>query len=211
MRVLSRRLASLAAILTATFILLLSPVPAHASDVDLQIPQLSQPVHGIAGNVLLEFGLIICALGLAFGMIIYNRLKNMPVHRSMLEVSELIYETCKTYMITQLKFIIKLWVFIMLVLVVYFGFLAKDANGNHLGALKVSIIVLFSLIGIFGSYGVSWFGIRINTFANSRAAFGSLAGKPFPVYAIPLQARKPSTSQLRIHSAMQCRACSRHP
>ena len=91
-------------------------------------------------------------------------------------------------MITQLKFILKLELFIGLVLVVYFGFLAEDASGHHLGAVKVAIIVLFSLVGIFGSYGVSWFGIRINTFANSRAAFGSLAGKPYPVYAIPLQA-----------------------
>jgi K(+)-stimulated pyrophosphate-energized sodium pump len=106
----------------------------------------------------------------------------------MLEVSELIYETCKTYMITQLKFILKLELFIGLVLIVYFGFLAKDAEGQHLAPLKVAIIVLFSLVGIFGSYSVSWFGIRINTFANSRAAFGSLAGKPYPVYAIPLQA-----------------------
>ena len=132
--------------------------------------------------------MIVCGLGLIFGMVIYNRLKNMPVHRSMLEVSELIYETCKTYMITQLKFILKLEVFIVLVLVAYFGFLARDANNQPLGAIKVGVIVLFSLVGIFGSYGVSWFGIRINTFANSRAAFGSLAGKPYPVYAIPLQA-----------------------
>jgi K(+)-stimulated pyrophosphate-energized sodium pump len=188
MRCFSRRLATLAAILTVGACSLLFPITAQASDADLNIPPLNEPIHGIAGNTLLTFGLLICGLGLVFGLVIYNRLKNMPVHRSMLDVSELIYETCKTYMTTQLKFILKLWFFIMLVLVVYFGFLARDASGNHLGALKVSVIVLFSLIGIFGSYGVSWFGIRINTFANSRAAFGSLAGKPYPVYAIPLQA-----------------------
>jgi K(+)-stimulated pyrophosphate-energized sodium pump len=188
MRMLSRRIASLLLIFTCLFTLFLTPRSAHASDADLKIPPLTAPIHGIAGNVLLEFGLIICCLGLVFGLIIYNRLKNMAVHRTMLEVSELIYETCKTYMITQLKFILKLELFIGLVLIVYFGFLAQDAHGQHLGALKVTIIVLFSLIGIFGSYGVSWFGIRINTFANSRAAFGSLAGKPYPVYAIPLQA-----------------------
>jgi K(+)-stimulated pyrophosphate-energized sodium pump len=184
----SRKLSSLAALFIAGFVLLCLPQSAHANEADLRIPSLETPFHGIAGTTLLEFGLIVCGLGLAFGLVIYNRLKNMPVHRSMLEVSELIYETCKTYMITQLKFILKLELFIGAVLVVYFGFLARDASGEHLGAVKVAIIVLFSLIGIFGSYGVSWFGIRINTFANSRAAFGSLAGKPYPVYAIPLQA-----------------------
>jgi K(+)-stimulated pyrophosphate-energized sodium pump len=176
----------LAALAAIPFLLI--PQSARASEADLRIPPLTETFHGIGGRTLLELGLIVCGLGLVFGLVIYNRLKNMAVHRSMLEVSELIYETCKTYMITQLKFILKLELFIGLVLIVYFGFLAQDANGQHLGAVKVAIIVLFSLIGIFGSYGVSWFGIRINTFANSRAAFGSLAGKPYPVYAIPLQA-----------------------
>jgi K(+)-stimulated pyrophosphate-energized sodium pump len=188
MRMLSRRITSLVVFFSVIFALALSPQSAHANDADLKIPPLTAPIHGIPGNVLLELGLLVCGLGLVFGLIIYNRLKNMAVHRTMLEVSELIYETCKTYMVTQLKFILKLELFIGLVLIVYFGFLARDASGEHLGFLKVSVIVLFSLIGIFGSYGVSWFGIRINTFANSRAAFGSLAGKPYPVYAIPLQA-----------------------
>jgi K(+)-stimulated pyrophosphate-energized sodium pump len=188
MRMLSRRITSFVLILTGILTLSLTPQSVRASDADLHIPSLAAPIHGIAGNVLLEFGLIICGLGLVFGLIIYNRLKNMAVHRTMLEVSELIYETCKTYMVTQLKFILKLELFIGLVLIVYFGFLAKDTTGQHLGWLKVTIIVLFSLIGILGSYSVSWFGIRINTFANSRAAFGSLRGKPYPVYAIPLQA-----------------------
>jgi len=115
-------------------------------------------------------------------MVIFTRLKNMPVHRSMLEVSELIYETCKTYLITQGKFILLLEVFIGVIMLFYFGVL------QHFSAMKVTIILLFSLIGIAGSYGVAWFGIRVNTFANSRAAFAGLAGLPYPIYAIPLQA-----------------------
>ena len=100
----------------------------------------------------------------------------------MLEISELIYETCKTYLITQGKFILALEVLIGGVMVLYFGVL------QHMDVVKVVTILLFSLIGIAGSYGVAWFGIRVNTFANSRTAFASLRGKPFPTYAIPLQA-----------------------
>ncbi len=172
------------------FILFLSPNFVHASDADLRIPPLQEgyQLHGIGGKTLLESGLVVCLFGLIFGMVIYRRLKNLPVHKSMLDVSELIYETCKTYLTTQLKFILTLEMFIGAVLVVYFGFLAKDDHNQPLGAAKVSVIILFSLVGIFGSYFVAWFGIRINTFANSRAAMGSLAGKPYPVYAIPLQA-----------------------
>ena len=113
---------------------------------------------------------------------IYMRLKNMPVHRSMLEVSELIYETCKTYLVTQGKFILILELFIGVIMVFYFGVL------QHFSAMKVTVILLFSLVGIAGSYGVAWFGIRVNTFANSRAAFAGLRGMPYPIYAIPLQA-----------------------
>jgi K(+)-stimulated pyrophosphate-energized sodium pump len=171
--------------------LLLGPSVASASDADLRIPDLNAyQFAGIGGHTLLSFGLIVCALGLVFGLVIYRKLKNLPVHRTMLEVSETIYETCKTYLQTQLKFILLLELFIGAVLIVYFGFLAKEGP-NHdqpLGPMKVAVIVLFSLVGIFGSYGVSWFGIRINTFANSRAAMGSLGGKPYPVYAIPLLA-----------------------
>jgi K(+)-stimulated pyrophosphate-energized sodium pump len=127
-------------------------------------------------------GLVVCVLGLLFGLVIYAQLKKMPVHESMLEISELIYETCKTYLITQGKFILILEVFIGLVIALYFGFLVK------LGMTKVVIILLFSLVGIAGSYGVAWFGIRVNTFANSRTAFASLRGKPYPCYAIPLKA-----------------------
>ena len=125
---------------------------------------------------------MVCLLGLVFGLVIFRQLKNLPVHKSMLEISELIYETCKTYLITQGKFILLLEVFIGIIMVVYFGVL------RHFEPLKVAVILLFSLIGIGGSYGVAWFGIRINTFANSRTAFASLKGKPYPIYAIPLKA-----------------------
>jgi K(+)-stimulated pyrophosphate-energized sodium pump len=114
------------------------------------------------------------------------RLKNLPVHRAMREISELIYETCKTYLITQGRFILFLWVFIAVIITLYFGWL-KPVPGKSV-ALTLPIILLFSLIGIAGSYGVAWFGIRVNTFANSRTAFASLPGKPFPVYRIPLEA-----------------------
>ena len=138
--------------------------------------------HGINGRTLLMAGLVVCLGGLAFGLVIFTRLKNLPVHKSMRDISELIYETCKTYLITQGKFILLLELFIGAIMVIYFGVL------QHMGALKVTIILLFSLIGIAGSYGVAWFGIRVNTFANSRAAFAGLRGMPFPIYAIPLSA-----------------------
>ena len=138
--------------------------------------------QGINGRTLLMGGLVVCVFGLAFGLVIYMQLKNLPVHRSMLEISELIYETCKTYLITQGKFILLLELFIGMIMVFYFGVL------QHFAPMKVAIILLFSLIGIAGSYGVAWFGIRVNTFANSRAAFAGLRGKPYPIYAIPLSA-----------------------
>ena len=138
--------------------------------------------HGINGRTLLMSGLVVCLGGLAFGLVIFTRLKNLPVHKSMRDISELIYETCKTYLITQGKFILLLELFIGAIMVIYFGVL------QHMDALKVTVILLFSLIGIAGSYGVAWFGIRVNTFANSRAAFAGLRGMPFPIYAIPLSA-----------------------
>jgi K(+)-stimulated pyrophosphate-energized sodium pump len=140
------------------------------------------PDLGSEGRTLLMIGLGVCFAGLVFGLVIYNQLKNMPVHKSMLEVSELIYETCKTYLITQGKFILILEIFIGAVIALYFGVL------QHFSLLKVAVILLFSLIGIAGSYGVAWFGIRVNTFANSRTAFAALRGKPYPCYAIPLKA-----------------------
>jgi K(+)-stimulated pyrophosphate-energized sodium pump len=152
-------------------------------EANLIIPDLSSvDFLGIPGRTLLMGGLVVCALGLLFGLVIYGQLKRMAVHQSMREVSELIYETCKTYLITQGKFILILEVFIGLVMLLYFGFLVG------LAPMKVAIILGFSLVGIAGSYGVAWFGIRINTFANSRTAFASLRGKPYPCYSIPLKA-----------------------
>ena len=161
-------------------------VPEHqpGGEANLIIPDLSQVTFlgGIRGHSLLMGGLGVCALGLLFGLVMYSQLKRLPVHESMREISELIYETCKTYLIRQGKFILILEIFIGFVIVLYFGFLVKFP------ATKVAIILLFSLIGIAGSYGVAWFGIRINTFANSRTAFASLKGKPYPCYSIPLRA-----------------------
>jgi K(+)-stimulated pyrophosphate-energized sodium pump len=138
--------------------------------------------QGITGANLLAWGLLVCALGLVFGLVIYQQLKKMPVHKSMLEISELIYETCKTYLFTQGKFIAFLWLFIAVIIGVYFGYF------QSMGAVKTLVILAFSVLGIAGSAGVAWFGIRVNTFANSRTAFASLRGKPFPTYAIPLKA-----------------------
>jgi len=138
--------------------------------------------NSINGHNLLMIGILICMLGLLFGLAMYMNLKKLPVHRAMREISELIYETCKTYLVTQGKFILILEIFIGIIIVLYFGVL------SGMEAFRVVIILAFSLIGIAGSYGVAWFGIRVNTFANSRTAFASLEGKPFPLYAIPLKA-----------------------
>jgi K(+)-stimulated pyrophosphate-energized sodium pump len=152
-------------------------------EANLQLPDLSQvKFSGVDGHTLLLFGLIVCVLGLLFGLAIYTHLKNLPVHKAMREISELIYETCKTYLITQGKFILILEAFIAVIIAMYFGLLLKFE------ATRVVIILLFSLVGIAGSYGVAWFGIRVNTFANSRTAFAGLEGKPYPLYAIPLKA-----------------------
>jgi K(+)-stimulated pyrophosphate-energized sodium pump len=152
-------------------------------EANLKLPDLSQvKFFGIDGHTLLLLGLVVCFLGLLFGLAIYMQLKKLPVHQSMREISELIYETCKTYLITQGKFILILEVFIAVIIILYFGLLLKFE------ALRVLIILFFSLVGIAGSYGVAWFGIRVNTFANSRTAFASLEGKPYPIYAIPLKA-----------------------
>jgi K(+)-stimulated pyrophosphate-energized sodium pump len=162
-----------------------TPASETGGEANLKLPDLSQVsfLNGINGSKLLTIGLIFCALGLLFGLMIYVQLKNLPVHRSMREISELIYETCKTYLITQGKFILILEAFIAVVIVLYFGILHHEY-----GAAKVIIILAFSLVGIAGSYGVAWFGIRVNTFANSRTAFAGLKGKPYPIYAIPLKA-----------------------
>ncbi len=156
-------------------------------EANLKLPDLSSvQFFGMNGRTLLMIGLAVCALGLLFGLLIFLNLKNLAVHKSMKEISELIYETCKTYLVTQGKFIMILWVFIGAIIVLYFGFLSP-VPGKPL-AVTLPVILLFSLIGIGGSYGVAWFGIRVNTFANSRTAFAGLEGKPFPIYAIPLKA-----------------------
>jgi K(+)-stimulated pyrophosphate-energized sodium pump len=156
-------------------------------EANLVLPDLSS-VHffGLTGHNLLMIGLLFCAAGLLFGLVIFEQLKNMPVHRSMREMSELIYETCKTYLVTQGKFIMLLWAFIAVIISLYFGWLAP-VPGKPI-AVTLPVILLFSLIGIAGSYGVAWFGIRVNTFANSRVAFAGLKGKPYPLFAIPLKA-----------------------
>jgi K(+)-stimulated pyrophosphate-energized sodium pump len=156
---------------------------AGGGEVNLILPDLSTvDVGGYASRSLLMGGMVVSALGILFGLVILYQLKNLPVHRSMREISELIYETCKTYLLTQGKFIAILEIFIAAVIVLYFGFL------SGLEPLRVVIILLFSVIGILGSYSVAWFGIRVNTYANSRTAFASLEGRPYPVYAIPLKA-----------------------
>ena len=160
-----------------------------AGEAALKLPDLSQVSFfngSIDGHKLLLIGILFCLFGLAFGMTIFVRLKNLPVHRSMREISELIYETCKTYLVTQGKFILLLWAFIAVIIAAYFGWLSP-VPGKPVG-LTLPIILGFSLVGIAGSYGVAWFGIRVNTFANSRTAFASLPGKPYPVYQIPLEA-----------------------
>jgi len=157
-------------------------VSAFASEANLVLPDLSSVSFfgGISGSALLTAGLLVCVFGLIFGFIQFKSIKNLPVHKSMLEVSELIYETCKTYLITQGKFIIILEVLLAVIIAVYFA-------NTGFEFYKIAIIILCSIIGILGSYAVAWFGMRINTFANSRAAFASLKGKPFPTFAIPLK------------------------
>ncbi len=158
---------------------------AQGGEEELKLPDLHTATFldgAVTGPTLLLVGLGVSVLGMAFGLMMYMKQKNLPVHASMREVSELIYETCKTYLITQGKFLLVLEAFIGAIIVVYFGFL------RGLPIFEVLIILACSLIGIGGSFGVAWFGIRVNTFANSRTAFASLRGKPYPCYAIPLQA-----------------------
>src|SRR5450759_245996 len=153
-------------------------------EVNLKLPRLDSVTFlgGISGSNLLMGGLVVSALGLIFGLIIFARLRNMAVHDSMREVSELIYETCKTYLATQGRFLCILEGFMAVIIVFYFGFMLS------LAAYKVAIILAFSVVGISGSFLVAAFGMRVNTFANSRTAFAALKGKPFPCYDIPLQA-----------------------
>jgi K(+)-stimulated pyrophosphate-energized sodium pump len=189
------------AIAAAVSAALIWPAAAHAGEDQLILPELrSQNFFGINGHALLTIGLIICVLGILFGLVIYAQLKKLPVHRAMLEVSDLIYETCKTYLQNQGRFILLLWVCIAAVMIGYFGFLQSSGpeGGNMVPAqndltqyskpFQVFMILAWSLIGIAGSYTVAWFGMRVNTFANSRTAMASLSGKARPVYSIPLRA-----------------------
>ncbi|MEQ1570114.1 MAG: sodium-translocating pyrophosphatase [Myxococcota bacterium] len=174
------RLKRWAAVLPA----LLLGAPAFASEADLVMPDLGSVTFagGIDGWTLLLLGLFVCVGGLGFGAFMYTKVKNLPVHGSMLEISELIFETCKTYLLTQGRFILILEALIGSIIVLYFGWISPLKSGFG----GVLLVLVFSLVGIAGSYGVAWFGIRINTFANSRTAFASLQGKPFPTYDIPL-------------------------
>src|SRR3954454_19565853 len=181
------RLSSVLGVLTAALSFLAAPAAFaqhEGGEASLVLPDLGSVkfLGSIPGSTLLSIGIIVCVLGLGFGLVIFRQLKNLPVHKSMLEISELIYETCKTYLVTQGKFILLLELFIGVIMIFYFAVL------RNFDSLKVAVILLFSLIGIGGSYGVAWFGIRINTFANSRTAYASLKGKPYPIYAIPLKA-----------------------
>jgi K(+)-stimulated pyrophosphate-energized sodium pump len=151
-------------------------------EVNIQLPDLSQGEFlGINGHQILMSGLFVCVLGLLFGAWTYTGVKKLPVHPSMAEISELIYETCKAYMVQQGKLLLVLELFIGTIIVAYFWMIGFEAY-------KIAIILIFSLIGMGGSYGVAWFGIRINTLANSRTAFASLSGKAWPVCDIPLRA-----------------------
>ncbi|MGA8109254.1 MAG: sodium/proton-translocating pyrophosphatase, partial [Acidobacteriaceae bacterium] len=153
-------------------------------EANLQLPDLSQ-VHflgGINGHALLLYGPLACVLGMVFGLFMYAHLKGLPAHRSMLEVSQLIWETCKTYLINQGKFLLLLWSFIAVVMLAYFGLLMHDPAG------RVIIILAFSVLGMAGSYIVAWFGIRVNTLANSRSAWASLGGNPYRAFSVPLKA-----------------------
>ncbi len=170
-----RRLAAPGAL--AALLALVLPAAALASELDLQLPTLLPEQRN-----LLFMGLGVCVLGMLFGLAMFNQVKAMPAHQSMLDVSKIIYETCKTYLLQQGRLLAVLELFIAACIVVYFGLL------QHLGAGRVVTIILFSIVGILGSYGVAWFGIRMNTLANSRTAFASLKGQPVHVYEIPLQA-----------------------
>ncbi|MBI2345908.1 MAG: sodium-translocating pyrophosphatase, partial [Deltaproteobacteria bacterium] len=173
----------IAGVIALTGILVITP--AFASEVELKIPELTSTytLFGqlVSGRTILGLGMVVCLLGAVFGLLKFLDIKRLPAHRSMTEMSELIYETCKTYLIQQGKLLLLLWVFIGACIFYYFFSL------QHMALPKVLVIMLWSVIGILGSYSVAWFGMRINTYANSRTAFASLAGKPFPVMEIPLR------------------------
>jgi K(+)-stimulated pyrophosphate-energized sodium pump len=155
----------------------------HGGEATLVLPDLATAsVFGVSGHVVLLAGLLVCVLGLGFGVAAYRQLRTLPVHRSMREVSELIYTTCKAYLAKQGRFLMVLWAFIASVILIYYGLLVGFTWQ------RVAVVLAFSLLGMAGSYAVAWFGIRVNTFANSRTAFAALRGEPLPTHRIPLKA-----------------------
>ena len=163
-------------------LLTLGLAPAFAGEADINLPVLRDVTFGpIGGLTLMYAGLVVCVIGLVFGLIQYQQTKAMPVHKCMSDVSQTIWETCKTYLFQQGKFLAILWVLIGACMVYYFGALQHKSLNNIL------IILACSILGILGSYGVAWFGIRINTQANSRSAFAALRGNPWMALAIPLK------------------------
>src|ERR1700689_2568776 len=162
-----------------------SATAAFAGEADIHIPDLTQVTFaglgGVHGTTLMYGGILICFIGAIFGLVQYTQTKALPVHESMAKVSNTIWETCKTYLFTQGKFLAILWVLIAACMVYYFWYL----QGNS--AAHVGVILLASILGILGSYGVAWFGIRINTVANSRTAFSALRGKALDTLLIPLK------------------------
>ena len=164
----------------ALFASLLLPASASASELDLAIPAIdtSYRLFGVqvSGLTLLSLGLGVCVLGMLFGLAMFRQVKALPAHRSMLDVSAIIWETCKTYLFQQGRLLVVLEAFIAVCIVYYFWGL------QHQGVGKVLLILMWSVVGILGSYSVAWFGIRMNTYANSRTAFAALKGKPLPLY-----------------------------
>jgi len=170
-------------LLSGMMVLLLAGT-ALAGEANIQLPDLTQITflgEGLRGMTILNVGLLICLIGMGFGILQYVQTKNLPAHKAMLDVSQTIWETCKTYLFQQGKFLIALWVLIAICIIYYFGFL------EHMPAGNVIIIMIASVVGILGSYVVAWFGIRINTVANSRAAFSSLSGNPLNIVNICLR------------------------
>ena len=168
-----------------TLFLCLFSQTAQASEIDLKIPLLDVEYnfwgHAVTGSQILLYGLIVCALGMLFGFYEFCKIKKMPAHKSMLNMASLIYETCKTYMKQQAVLLVILEAFIAVCIFYYFFFL------NQTPLPMVMNILLWSVLGILGSFSVAWFGMRINTYANARTAFASLKGKAFPVMSLPLR------------------------
>src|SRR5712672_1525989 len=164
---------------------LASATGVYASEADINIPPLDavrfSGLGGVSGATLMYLGLVICLIGAVFGLVQYKQTKSLPVHDSMARVSNTIWETCKTYLFTQGKFLAILWVLIACCMIYYFKVLQGNSFGN------VIVILLASILGILGSYGVAWFGIRINTVSNSRTAFSALKGNPLATLSIPLR------------------------